>query len=76
MVADVKVIKEKLSSIAEKQMQHIRDHIRWDTQIACILVTIVIQIVTFAYCWGSLNNQVQINTARWEHLIQTGIEVK
>ena len=46
---------------------------RWamGIQISTV-IAIVVQVVTFAFLWGSLTKQVEINTHRWEQLIETG----
>jgi hypothetical protein len=53
-----------------KKFDEMTAHRRWliGIQISTISM-IAVQIVTFAYLWGSLNKQVEINTKRWDKVI-------
>ena len=40
-----------------------------------VIFAIILQIVTFAYLWGGLNKQVEVNTGRWERLLSGKIVI-
>ena len=79
MVKHIAEIRTKLEQIDEKidlTIQPMKNHIeqgdRWRIAIIGIVFAGILQVITFAYMWGSLNAQVNINTARWERVIQQG----
>ena len=61
---DVATIKETVLSIKEKQGS---TKLLWGT-ILSIIVTIIIQIISFAFLYGQQSKQVVINTARIDAL--------
>lgn len=69
MVKSVARLETKLDAIPKQisdAMEPMRDHIkqgeRWRLAVVGIIFAGIIQIVTFAYFWGALNNTVQRDT--------------
>ena len=48
--------------------KHMDDGKGWRLSIIGVVFAIIVQIVTFAFMWGGLNKQVEINTQRWADL--------
>jgi hypothetical protein len=40
----------------------------WRMSIIGIILTIILQVVTFAYLWGGLSNQVYVNSSRLNNI--------
>lgn len=40
-----------------------------------VIFAIILQIATFAYLWGGLSKQVEVNTSRWDRLLSGKIIV-
>jgi hypothetical protein len=56
--------------------KHMDDGRGWRMSIIGLVFAIIVQIVTFAFMWGGLAKQVEINTHRWEDLKICHPEVK
>ena len=35
------------------------------------IITVILQMLTFSYLWGGITKQVEVNTARWTHVINS-----
>jgi hypothetical protein len=51
--------------------KHMDVALGWRVAIIGVILSVVLQVVAFAYLWGSLSNQVETNTKRWERYFQT-----
>lgn len=77
MVTNMTRIDAKLDSIEAKINEHfnvMKEHVeqgnKWRLAILGVIFAGIIQIVSFAYLFGTLNNQVNINTERWNRFIE------
>ena len=67
--ATIENLDKRINGSLHAIQKHMDDGKGWRMSIVGIIFAMIVQIVTFAFMWGGLNKQVEINTARWDNLI-------
>ena len=65
-------IDNKIARSIKPMEEHVAQGEKWRLAVIGIIFAGILQIVSFAYFWGMLYNQVQINTDRWTRVIEKG----
>lgn len=64
--ATVENLDRRINGSLNAISKHMDDGVVWRVAIIGLILSVVMQVVAFAYLWGGLSKQVQINTVRWE----------
>ena len=68
--ATVTRLDERINGSLNSISKHMDDGIVWRGTIIGLVFTGVIQVIGFAYLYGDLQRQVQINTQRWDRYLE------